>query len=51
MTVSVDDAGRSHPAQAECRVLPKGRVGGEVRKVRGSMCGARAGHLMFKDRY
>lgn len=41
---SLDDEGRSHPAKMECRVVPKGRVGSEVRKVRGRMCwaGARA---------
>lgn len=41
---SLDGEGRSHPAKMECRVVPKGRVGGEVRKVRGRMCwaGARA---------
>lgn len=34
---SLDDEGRSHPAKMESRVVPKGRVGGEVGKVRGRM--------------
>lgn len=32
------------------RGLPRGRTGGEVRKLKGRMCRARPGCLMFKDR-
>lgn len=38
VAVCVDNASRSHPANTECRMVPKGRAGGEVRKVRGRMC-------------
>lgn len=33
-----DSEGRSHPVELECRTLPEGRAGGEVRKVRGQKC-------------
>lgn len=38
MKVSVDDEGRSHPVNMECRIMLEVRVGGEVRKAWGRMC-------------